>query len=120
MRQYSNTFSRWQATNLSYRREWFDTEAEAIAHEATGGPQVEYRGFVITPLFHIYKNDVQVFGAWWQMCSTLDEAKRMIDLSCGAVPCVFAPSIGLTDTDDPDNTRWLDLQAELILKEGER
>ena len=43
--------------------------------------KTDYKGFQIDRHFNIYKGGKQVFTASWQHCTTLEDAKEMIDSS---------------------------------------
>lgn len=123
MHQYSHYMNRWQAVNLVGQRQWFDTEAEAIAYEATGGPMTEYRGFQISPTYQIFRDGQLVFGAWWQRNTDLQAAKDTIDASLDHHPVITALKMaeqdecelenGATARDDAD--RWTKAQAGGLL-----
>lgn len=60
-------------------KQHFDSEAEAI--EYSNEPMTGYKGYQISSVNMIFKNGVQVFTAPWQYCSTIYEAKAIIDSS---------------------------------------
>ncbi len=45
---------------------------------------IDYAGFQIDQYNQVYHNGKPVFAAWWQYCTDLDAAKKMIDASNAA------------------------------------
>lgn len=113
---------RYQATNRQGQTQNFDSMTEATAYANTG-TMIDYKGFEIHPSrFTIWKNGKQVFKAPWQLCSTLEESKIMIDASLMAsdMERVASPALVLHEIEDDQFGRWMNQQAELELINNEK